>query len=351
MIESRAKGSADDFDVQVAQEGVASGTVSGFAGQMPAPPTADRLVARTGEIRLQTGNPAEVGQRAVEAVKAAGGWVVRRQDDTYVFRIPADRFEEMFHAIEEMGAVVSRRVDAEDVTEEVRDLELRLKNARALRDRYAELLKRADKVEDVLAIERELAKVTEEIERMETQLKTRSQDVAFSRLTLVLLPVRPSRVIGSKSPFPWVSRVGVENLPTYRSDRASASRVRWELPADFADMGRVSASDILGWAYSPDGIRIVVRRFERRPAGDAAFWKKELSRELVKARGYEAQEAPGEVLMFRTIADGQPTTYAIRLVVTERYLTATEVIGPADVIAAEWPRIAAILDRIEAEAR
>jgi len=320
---------------------------AGAPGATPAAPS-DRLVVRTGALTLRTGNPDEVGARATEFVKVAGGYLQNRSDHVFVFRIPAARFEELFAALEAMGTVVHRSVDAQDVTDEVTDLELRLKNARALRDRYEELLKRADKVEDVLAIERELAKLTETIELLEGQLKGRRDEVAMSRLTLALQAVPTGRVIAASSPFPWLGKVGVERLPQYRAERASSSRIRWELPEGFADMGRISDSDVAAWAYSPDGIRVVVRRFDHKPEADLGFWTKELRRELVKARGYEQD---GEELRFRTIADGQSTTYAVRLAAKDRYLTVVELIGPADAVAARWAELAALLDRIERDAR
>jgi hypothetical protein len=320
---------------------------------LPGEPPADRLVIKTGDLVVRTGNPAEVGARAVALVEAAGGYVILRENDTYTFRVPAERFDEVFEELARLGAVSHRRVDVADVTEEVQDLELRLRNARALRDRYEELLKRAEKVEDVLAIERELGKVLETIERLEGQLQARMTEVKMSRITLRIDPAPGSPVTAARSPFPWIREIGVESLPQYRRDSASSSRIDWSLPEGFADMGRVRDTSIIAWAYSPDGVRVVVRRFDHEPEANAAFWDAELLRDLVKARGYEPARAPegARLLLFRTLADGQPTTYALRVAVGERYLNAIEVIGPADALDAKWPALLPLLDQIERETR
>ena len=147
----------------------------------PAAAAPDRLIIRTGDLVVRSGNPEEVGARAVGLVGAAGGYMVRREDNAYTFRVPAEKFDAVFEELARLGAVAHRRVDAQDVTEEVQNLELRLRNARALRDRYEELLKRAEKVEDVLAIQRELAAVTETIKRLEWQLQARMTEVKMSR--------------------------------------------------------------------------------------------------------------------------------------------------------------------------
>jgi hypothetical protein len=286
-------------------------------------------------------------------VGASGGYVILREDSTYVFRVPAEKFDEIFEQLAALGAVAHRRVDAQDVTEEVQDIELRLRNARALRDRYEELLKRAEKVEDVLAIQRELAAATETIERLEGQLKARMTDVKMSRITLRLEPAAAGPVTALRSPFPWVRALGIENLPQYRSDRARGGKLDWSLPLGFADMGRPRDGDIVAWAYSPEGVRVVVRRFDHEPVADRAFWDAELSRDFVKARGYEPWAAPegSRLVVFRTVADGTRATYALRLSIGERYIMAAEVIGPADVVEAKWPLLLPLLDEVEREVR
>lgn len=352
-IEEQGAG-APQSEARVELGEAAPGLTAGAAAfAAPEAASTDRLLVRTGALALRTANPAEVGRRATETVERAGGHVVKQVDLQYVFRIPAVRFLEVFAAIEAMGAVARRQLETEDVTDEVRDLELRLKNAMALRDRYAELLKKAEKVEDLLAIERELAKLTEEIERMEAQLVQRKREVAMALLALTLVPVAGGSPSALQSPFAWLGSIGVERLPQFRANRASSSRVRWQLPSDFADMGRIADSDVQGWAYSPDGIRIVVRRFDHRPAASSAFWEKELLRTLVHNRGYErdpSRDRPG-TLAFRTLSDGVPITYAIRLVVKERHLTVVELFGPSEALDRQWAHLSTLLDRIELEAR
>jgi len=55
-----------------------------------------------------------------------------------------------------LGQIISKNIDAQDVTDEYTDLQLRLKNAEALRDRFAAILEKAANVKDTLEVEREL---------------------------------------------------------------------------------------------------------------------------------------------------------------------------------------------------
>jgi len=334
---------ASNFDVEIAQAAAIGD------------PVMERLMIRRGFLSLQSTNPEEVGKRAVEVVQLAKGWVQQQHDSNFVFRVPADRFDEVLATVERMGVVVSRRIDAQDVTGEVRDLELRVKNARALRERYAELLKRAEEVKDLLAIEKQLAKVTEEIERIEGQLKRRKHDVSFSLLELKLLAAQRAPDRASRSPFAWLSLIGIRRVPQYRPDRAWSSRVDWDPPEGYADMGRTDDKSVRGWLYSPEGVRIVVRRFDNKPPVDAAFWTKELRRELVRVRGYEERAGAVEtegVLVFQTGGDSSvPTMYAVKLIVTKRELTVVEMVGPVTVMAGQWSAIEQVLAQVEEDAR
>ena len=72
------------------------------------------------------------------------------------------------------------------MTDEFVDIQARLKNAYAIRDRLSELLSRAP-VKEALDIEKELGRVTEEIERMEGKLKLLRDQIAFSTITVIVL--------------------------------------------------------------------------------------------------------------------------------------------------------------------
>src|SRR5262249_5445821 len=106
--------------------------------------------------------------------------------------------------IEGIGDVLHRSVAAEDVTDQFVDLELRLKNAHAVRARLEKLLEGAS-VKDAVEIHKELAKITEEIERLEGKLKLLKDRIAFSTITVGFERTEPQRVRAQALlPFPWM---------------------------------------------------------------------------------------------------------------------------------------------------
>jgi hypothetical protein len=141
-----------------------------------------------------------------------GGYLAQRGDAQITVRVPRPRFDEAIARLEKLGDITHRNVSAEDVTDEYVDLELRLKNARAMRDQLAGLLKGAI-VKDAVEIEKELAKVTEVIEQIEGRLKVMRDKVGYSSITVSFQanapsPVRTTAIL----PFPWLDTMGLEPL-------------------------------------------------------------------------------------------------------------------------------------------
>ncbi len=85
-------------------------------------------------------------------------------------RVPVARLDETVRALRTLGRVVVEGQSGEDVTEQVRDIEARLKNSRNTEQRLTDVLRtRTGRVADILEVEREIARVREEIERMDAQ--------------------------------------------------------------------------------------------------------------------------------------------------------------------------------------
>ncbi|MCX6236122.1 MAG: DUF4349 domain-containing protein [Bacteroidia bacterium] len=102
-------------------------------------------------------------------------------------RIPADNFEKLIASIENgKNEIVSKSIQARDVTEEFIDIETRLNNKRDYLKKYKELLIKAITVKDILAIEENIRILQEEIESKEGRLKYLNDEVTYSTLALYL---------------------------------------------------------------------------------------------------------------------------------------------------------------------
>jgi hypothetical protein len=143
-----------------------------------------------------------------------GGFLAKRDDQSITIRVPAAAFQEAVKRVEGVGDMLHRNVTAEDVTEEFRDLEIRLKSARAVQARLTELLAKAVKVEESIAIERELDRVSGEIERIEGRAKFLRDRAAFSTLT-VRFEAKATEQVGNASvrlPVGWLNEINLPRL-------------------------------------------------------------------------------------------------------------------------------------------
>ncbi len=151
---------------------------------------------------------------AIEAIaRGMGGYLAARNDTQIEIRVPRARFDEALHKVEASGDVVHRDVSAEDVTDAYVDLEARLKNARAVRDRMQALLEKAS-VKEAIEIQKELERITGEIEVLEGKLKLLTSRVAYSTID-VTFEARGNAALQStpvRLPFTWLGELGLPKL-------------------------------------------------------------------------------------------------------------------------------------------
>jgi hypothetical protein len=169
-------------------------------------------IARTARLRLRVTN-VEAGRGAVERIlQSFGGWF--RQVDASggadepqqlraALMVPSSRLDDAMTALKALGRVIDESRKAEDVTDQVVDVEARLSNARNTENRLVELLRRrTGNLADVLAAEREIARVREEIERFDAQRKSLERRVVYATVLLELSEdARPSVTLGPRPPW------------------------------------------------------------------------------------------------------------------------------------------------------
>lgn len=117
--------------------------------------------------------------KLLRVVEQAGGYVAQAnaaetpnqpQRADMLVRVPVENLSAVLEQIRALGRVTQEQLSTEEVTEQVVDLEARLRNARATEQRLIAVLnERTGKVRDILDVEREIALKRQEIERMEAQ--------------------------------------------------------------------------------------------------------------------------------------------------------------------------------------
>ena len=172
-----------------------------------------RKVIYTGTFTVLVPDAAAAVEAARKLADSLGGYMQHSSLDSIVIRVPAARFGEAAEALKSIGAVTNQEIDAQDVTEEYEDLDLRLRSAKALLDKLLALLAKAEAVKDALEVEREVARVRAEIEKLEGLKNRLSSRIAYATLTVRFTPMKEAPPeLKAALPFLWLKELGLEHL-------------------------------------------------------------------------------------------------------------------------------------------
>jgi vacuolar-type H+-ATPase subunit D/Vma8 len=122
--------------------------------------------------------------QVIEKAKVQGGYMVSSDIDRVTIRIPAEKLNSFMDEMATFGAVESRNIYSQDITDQYADMAMRVENAQKARKRYLELLEQATKVSDILAIEKELERLNGEIERLQGQINSFDKQVQYSSISI-----------------------------------------------------------------------------------------------------------------------------------------------------------------------
>ena len=179
----------------------AGGERMASAPEAEPPQPSTRLLIYSGNLRVQVDRLDTATARVRALTSRLGGYLSGESTErygseqrvTFTIRVPARRFDALVSGVEGVGSYLAEKnLQAQDVTEEFRDNEARLKARRAAEAQLMALLQRARTVEEVLKVQEQLQRVREEIEVTEGRNRFLSDRVAYSTLTVTLYVVTPA---------------------------------------------------------------------------------------------------------------------------------------------------------------
>ncbi|MFL6126074.1 DUF4349 domain-containing protein [Actinophytocola sp.] len=151
-------------------------------------PGVDRLLVRTANMDLSARDVLGTVGRARDVATTEGGYSgrenVRAGAATLTLLIPSDRFDRALDELGGLGRVTAQDQAAEDVTEQVVDLDSRVATQRASVDRVRALLARAGTVDEIVRIEQELTTREADLESLEQRRQALGGQVAMSTVTV-----------------------------------------------------------------------------------------------------------------------------------------------------------------------
>ncbi len=174
---------------------------AGGAKATTAPQVATNHIIRTATLTVQVKDVPKALDAARTTIETAGGYVGKEstfrdeegeEQTDVVLRVPVDQYDEVLADLEGAGKLLERTAKAQDVTDQVVDVESRITTQRASVARIRELMDQATKLSDVVTLEGELSSRQAELESLlarQASLKDRTT-MATITLSLAESPVK-----------------------------------------------------------------------------------------------------------------------------------------------------------------
>lgn len=191
----------------VAPDVATEGGADGFDSSQPAVAADEQSVIVTGWVSIVAEAPIAAADAAADLATAAGGSVASRSESAgaddvperaeLTLRVPADEVDGLLDDLRDIGDVRDVDVSSVDVSQQVRDLDVRVASARASVDRLTALLATAADTATLLEIEGQLTTRTSELESLLAQQAALADQVALSTITVsiaseAIAPSEPS---------------------------------------------------------------------------------------------------------------------------------------------------------------
>ncbi|MFQ3556333.1 DUF4349 domain-containing protein [Streptomyces gramineus] len=195
-------GSASDSDAKSAVGGTAreaagpaGDTAGGGRGTGRAPALTANRIIRTASLTVQVKDVPRALDEARDTADSAGGYVgdetagrdgAGHERTRVVLRVPTERYDEVLARLQGAGRLLDRTAKAQDVTDQVVDVDSRVASQRASVARVRELMDRAAKLSDVVTLEGELSSREADLEALLARQASLKDRAAMATITLSL---------------------------------------------------------------------------------------------------------------------------------------------------------------------
>lgn len=290
------------------------GATTGEPGVDPAKPTPEkptpaprRKVHYDGYAKLRVTRPTDTLDQIVALATGLGGFVERLTSNAVTIRVPVDAFEDTYKKVLNLGDVLEKSVSAQDVTDALTEIGLRLETAKATRERLIALLARAQSEDEKLQLLREIQRLTEVIDRMESQIRTLESLAAFSRITVEVVQREAMAARTSDeeiSEFRWIQQLN----PFRREVAFGGQKLTLKVPEGLValDLGKNFIAE------SADGAVFWAGKLKNEPQGTTDFWLESLKVRLEPEFGAVQVDTVGAFKVLR-LEDRSENPYIYRV--------------------------------------
>lgn len=162
---------------------------------------AEDTIKRTLQIDMEVGQLKPAVESVQGFVEGAGGFIQSQYYTTktharIVCHVPSTQRVAFSNQVKSLGMLLNESMEAEDLSNDMNNVEAELENLYQLRARLKGLLEKTDKVEEILSIERELNRVQARIDYLEKTERSQQKSVTYASYTLSLKEKDADRIYG-----------------------------------------------------------------------------------------------------------------------------------------------------------
>jgi hypothetical protein len=215
MEDAAEVGDTGDGAVEVVVTPAPTPAPGGRSAMPAAPARPGRMIVKDAQLKLEVSETDVAIDGVTQVVEDCGGYIVssrvwyeERRDESYKYAtltlgVPVDQFERALRRLRGLAVrVVDETAAGQDVTDEYVDLQSRVRNLEATRDRIRGFLDQATSVEEALQVNEQLAAVEAEIEQVQGRVNYLADRAAYSTITVQLDPALPPAPTPTPTPTP-----------------------------------------------------------------------------------------------------------------------------------------------------
>ncbi|MGC8933148.1 MAG: DUF4349 domain-containing protein [Candidatus Methanodesulfokora sp.] len=157
-----------------------------------------RQVSYTASVEMEVNNTSYVAARISQIAQQLSGYVshmyVVNSSAQITVKIPQEFMQSFLDQLSSMGKILQKSVTANDVTDQLIDLDIRIRNLQAEESRLLKLYDMAKDVSEIIQIEDRLSQVRYQIEMLQAQKTNIEKMVQYATVQIsLIIPSKPQQ--------------------------------------------------------------------------------------------------------------------------------------------------------------
>ena len=181
------------------------------AAEKDGKPVAVRATSLTATLVVKVVHPEEVRKAAIERARAAGGWPILVTDADLHLEVPQDALAATVDQLAAAGIVLQKSLQRVDLTEQIAQLQAKLKSKREIGERLRTFFADSDS-HSTLRIEQSMTQLVVEIEHLQGELNVAESSARMAHVQVSFQYHQRQRITYVRSPFEWLNTLDLDRF-------------------------------------------------------------------------------------------------------------------------------------------